>query len=248
MALIKKTIVLAEKKNLGYASVIQVGSETGAKIVGDTFEKDMQAALRIGRQKFFFPLTGAVTEIPLSAKISPEDDVGCLIAKNGTLIAKGGAAPALQELPTDFTVTPEPPRPEPGTVAPTSDPHPLSNDKPEDKEILDRLSKERDNYYATVREKVDELFIVNPAFPALSTLIPDSEWVKVRYEGDDYYVVGRLYGEDRRVSFLGYGVPGIKSVRPPKVADGIASFLPEQEKSEKGYWLFFQNAENGKIE
>lgn len=244
MALIKKTVVLSDRKILGYASVIQVGSETGVKVVGETFSSDMQALLRIGNKKIRFTLSGPRTETSLSVEIGPEDEIGCLIAKNGTVFASGGASLSLSDL-SDKEEAPHAPT----SSAQTTDPkEPSTEEQNKDKEILDRLKKEKDRYYLTVKDKVDELFIISPAEQLLSSLIPDSEWVKVRYDGEDYYVVGRLYDENKKVTFLGYGVPGKESVRPPKIADGIATFLPEKEGSEKGYWLFFQNAENGKIE
>ena len=247
MALLKKTVVLSDTKTLGYATVIQVGSETGVKIVGETFSSDMQAALRIGKQKFSFSLAGPRTELSIMAEIRSEDDIGCLIAKNGTVFAKGGTGLTLSDLELKKDVPPPPPEAE-ETADPADKPQPEPKDSAEDQEILERLKKEKEKYYFSVKDKVDELFVISPSEPLLSTLIPDSEWIKVRYDGEDYYVVGKLYDENKKVTYLGYGVPGIESVRPPKVADGIATFLPEKEGSDKGYWLFFQNAENGKIE
>lgn len=244
MALIKKTVVLSGSGALGYASVIQVGSETGVKVVGDFLTDGMRAVIRIGNKKYAFDLIGPRTEISIQGEVGAEDDVGCLIAKNGTLVAKGGAYLSLGDLDLrDREATP-PPTAEQTAATDT----PSENGDDQDNEILERLKKEKDRYYHSVKDKVDELFVVNPAEPQLSGLIPDSEWVKIRYDGEDYYVVGKLYDENGKVRYLGYGVPGIASVRPPKVADGIATFLALKEGSDRGYWLFFQNAENGKIE
>ena len=241
MALIKKTIVLSDIKTLGYLSVIQVGSETGVKVVGESFSNEMEAVLRIGNKKIRFPLVGPRTETSVDAAVDSKE-IGCLIAKGGTLVAKGGAYLSLNDIEDKNEAPPAPPQAA-QTAAPSAEETPGPDD-----EILDRLKKEKERYYFSVKDKIDELFVVNPAEPLLSTLVPDSEWVKVRYDGEDYYVVGKLYDENKKVVFLGYGVPGRSSVRPPKVADGIASFLAEKEGSSRGYWLFFQNAENGKIE
>ena len=90
--------------------------------------------------------------------------------------------------------------------------------------------------------------VVYPAEKGLSEAIPDSEWVKVNYDGEDYYVVGRLK-DNGKVRFLGYGVPGKESVKPPKAADGIAQWFPlSGMDGYDGYWLFFQDAETGKID
>lgn len=239
MALIKKTIVLTDKKTVGYASVIRVGSETGIKVVGEDFSTEMEAVLRIGSKRYRISLTGKKTETSLTAEIGSDDEIGCLILRGNKIVASGGAA-----VNTDYLFEPlsKPERKEPPPVEPSEE------KKAEDQEILDRLTKERKGYYSSVKNKVDELFVVHPAEEKLSALIPDSEWVKVRYDGEDYYVVGRLRDDSGKVVYLGYGVPGIKEVRPPKVTEGIATFLPEKEDSDRGYWLFFQNAESGKIE
>lgn len=235
MALIKKTIILIDKKTLGYASVIQVGSETGVKIVGETFSEGDEAVLRIGKKQYRFPLVGEKTETSIAAEIGADDEIGCVVLRGERTVASGGA-PISSYLPE---------RP----IEPIKEETPTEKERSSgDKEILDRLMKEKKNYYYSVKDKVDELFVVHPAEEKLSSLVPDSEWVKVRYDGEDYYVVGRLRDESGKVVYLGYGVPGVQRIRPPKVADGIATFLPEREGSDEGYWLFFQNAENGKIE
>ncbi len=236
MALIKKTIVLTDKKTVGYASVIQVGSETGVKVVGEDFSTGMEAILRIGNKKYRVPLSGKKTETSLAAEINSDDEIGCVIVLEKEIVASGGAT-----VPAEYLAEP----PAEAERERTSSANEKEN---EDREILDRLTKERKNYYSSVKSKVEEMFVVYPAEKTLSMLIPDSEWVQVRYDGEDYYVVGRLRDDNGKVVYLGYGVPGIKTVRPPKVTDGITTFLPEKEDSDKGYWLFFQNADSGKIE
>lgn len=118
----------------------------------------------------------------------------------------------------------------------------------EEREMLSRLGEEKSGYYIGISDKIDELFVVYPQERLLMQAIPDSEWVKVTYDGEDYYVVGKLR-EDGKVRYLGYGVPGKANVKPPKVADGIADWFPlENPDGYDGYWLFFQDAETGKID
>jgi len=100
------------------------------------------------------------------------------------------------------------------------------------------------NFYQAVRGRLEEIMTINPKENELEGLIPDSEWVKVRYDGDEYYVVGRMY-ENNLVTYLGYGVPGVESVRPPKEAEELCDFLPL--KNGIGYWLMFQKADDGSI-
>lgn len=122
------------------------------------------------------------------------------------------------------------------------------NDATEEREMLRRIGEGTENYYVGISDRVDELFVVYPPETNLSRAIPDSEWVKVRYDGEDYYVVGKL-SEEGKVKYLGYGVPGFESLKPPKVADGIANWFPlAGVEGFDGYWLFFQDAETGKID
>jgi hypothetical protein len=100
------------------------------------------------------------------------------------------------------------------------------------------------NFYQAVRGRLEEIMTINPKEVDLERLIPDSEWVKVRYDGEEYYVVGRMY-ENNLVTYLGYGVPGVESVRPPKEAEELCDFLPI--KNDVGYWLMFQKADDGSI-
>ncbi|MBO4540242.1 MAG: hypothetical protein J5781_08165, partial [Clostridia bacterium] len=91
MALIKKTIILTDKKTVGYASVIRVGSETGVKIVGETFDSGMEAILRIGKAIYRFSIAGKRTETSLSAEVNADDEIGCLILRGEETVAFGGA-------------------------------------------------------------------------------------------------------------------------------------------------------------
>lgn len=100
------------------------------------------------------------------------------------------------------------------------------------------------NFYQSVRSRLEEIMTINPKESDLEIIIPDSDWVKVKYSGEEYYVVGRLY-ENNTVTYIGYGVPGIENVRPPKEAEELCDFLPLPDKQGVGYWLMFQKAEDG---
>ncbi|MDD3946353.1 MAG: hypothetical protein PHI19_00745 [Clostridia bacterium] len=102
------------------------------------------------------------------------------------------------------------------------------------------------NFYQAVRSRLEEIMTINPKEAELEKLIPDSEWVKVKYDGEDYYVVGRLY-ENNVVTYIGYGVPGVENVRPPREAEELCDFLPLPNKQGVGYWLMFQKADDGTI-
>ncbi len=103
-----------------------------------------------------------------------------------------------------------------------------------------------ENFYRNVRGKLSEIMTANPTEENLTKLIPDSKWVKVYYEKGEYYVVGIL-AEEGEVKFLAYGVPGVRSVKPPKDAEELCDFLEVDGTPGEGYWLMFQDAKSGEI-
>lgn len=103
-----------------------------------------------------------------------------------------------------------------------------------------------ENFYQNIRFRLEEIMTINPECRELEKIIPDSKWVKVYYDEDEYYVVGILT-EDGEVTYLGYGVPGVEGIRPPKEAEELCDFLPVSGGEEEGYWLMFQNSKNGEL-
>lgn len=319
MSLIKKTFVLTDRTPKGYVTLVRVGNESGAKIVGETFTQGMKAYLRIGRQSQTVTLAGKRTETELDVELSNADAVSCVVYSEGKIIATGGkeltereknalidgknvksdedekkdktpfaetastAAAEIVEPETEETevseegtdpsaeseqgVTEEGQnrrRIEEETTEENAeggeDPAPESENESrtesggersaesDENDMLVRLKEEKSGYYLGISDKIDELFVVYPNEKLLEEAIPDSEWVKVNYDGDDYYVVGKLKENDK-VRYLGYGVPGVAEIKPPKVADGIASWFPLGGlNGYDGYWLFFQDAETGRID
>ena len=102
-----------------------------------------------------------------------------------------------------------------------------------------------ENFYVNIRGKLEEIMTINPECKELGRLIPDSKWVKVYYDEDEYYVVGILT-EEGAVRYLGYGVPGVEGIRPPKEAEELCDFLPSGGE-EEGYWIMLQKADNGEL-
>lgn len=103
-----------------------------------------------------------------------------------------------------------------------------------------------EHFYQSIRARLEEIMTINPREEKLEALIPDSKWVKVYYDKGEYYVVGVL-SEDGVVKFLAYGVPGVKGVKPPKEAEELCDFVTLSNGIGEGYWLMFQNAQNGEI-
>lgn len=290
MNLIKKTVILTSGAAEGYVSVIRVGDDIGAKIVGANFEKGMRAGIKVGRSDIVYALLdGPKTELTLNnVNFHNNDNISCTVLKGDKVVARGGTAVrakdiinyfdnadssnngAYTELVSVAAVPEENPQSAETDINPDNS-IPENNiaesetdniaaegndDNRNDEEktdgvrsILEKLSaKDGAEFYNGVREKIDELFVIHPKEELLSALIPDSEWVKIIYDGDDYYVVGKIFENERPV-LLGYGVPGKKSVTPPKIADEISSWLTVNglNNGYDGYWLIFQDAVTGKV-
>lgn len=260
MNLIKKTVILNGESAEGYLSVIRVGDDVGVKIVGDGFRKGMQVGIKIGSSDpIFFFLEGEKTEIPLeNVQFSQNDSLGCLIMENGKTVVKGGITVKIKEMKEYFSSA------SPSMSSPdvTEDrPLPLPEETPSDdvlseneelnvadlEQIKENVSADNKDFYSGIRERYEELFVVYPAEKKLSALIPDSEWVKINYDNDDYYVAGKI-SENGKIVLLGYGVPGKKNVTPPRIAEEMASWLTVPDmRPYDGYWLIFQDAATGKV-
>lgn len=297
MALLKKTVVLTNNGAEGYITIVRVGDEVGAKIVGESFLKGMQMALKIGSAPVIYSkLDGSKTELNLNVMFSQNDEISCLIMQDDILIAKAGKPLSKQELKTNLadvskqTVIEDMPQkkttisPKKGTKSWRNSPpnanikeypqnsnvteqrtqqqeEPLSRgtdvketydaslDNDTEKEFLSRLHTPVDkNFYQNVKERLDDLFEIHPRETELEKVVPDSRWVKIKYDGDDYYVVGSL-SDNGVVAYLAYGVPGVQEVPPPRLASDISDWLPVPNLPSpyQGYWLIFQDASNGKV-
>ena len=241
MDLIKKTVILTGEKTNGYATIIKVGEDVGAKIVGENFNDNMRGGIRIGKNDiFFFTLDGTKTEREIkNVSIKQSDNVSCVIIDKDAIVARGGNGIKASEIIDHFAeeIAPIIPSPMPDEAA----------KEVQKEELLDRLKvKDGAEYYSKVKDSLDELFVIYPRENALEGIFPDSEWVKINYEETDYYVIGKIKERDRTV-MIGYGVPGKKDVPPPKIADGIFSWLSVEMEEYDGYWLLFQDANTGQL-
>ncbi len=103
------------------------------------------------------------------------------------------------------------------------------------------------NFYAKLKEQIDDLFTKFPHEEYLESIIDNSSWVKVDYENTgDYYVFG-LVKVDNCVKYVCYGVPAVFSKNAPKEIVGYPFWLPlEKDKNDGfGYWITYQDSETG---
>ena len=111
---------------------------------------------------------------------------------------------------------------------------------------VEKQSVKNQSFYNEMKGQIDSLFENNPTEEYLETLIPNSKWVKVELKNGDYYVLGLLY-QDEQLKYICYGVPGVYQALPPRQLSGYPVWFPlDSNKNEGfGYWLSYQDAENG---
>lgn len=105
---------------------------------------------------------------------------------------------------------------------------------------------EKGTYYERIKPQIERLFEEFNEEKSLSEVVPDSRWVKIKYDGDDYYVVGVIYDKNRPL-YICYGVEGRYGEKPEKIGD-YCSFIPSSIFNLKGdgYWVMYQSAITGK--
>lgn len=118
--------------------------------------------------------------------------------------------------------------------------HVSSLEKHEDKE------EEQISFYEEIKEHIDKLFAENPTEQYLQKLLPNSKFVRVTLEDNNYYVLGLIYSEEK-LKYICYGVPGIYQNSPPRQLSGYPVWIPlDEEKTDGfGYWLTYQDAQSG---
>ncbi len=237
MSLFKKTLVLSNNGVEGYITIVKLGSDAGAKIVGSIFTENMKGALRIANNTIYFPLNGELTEIDIPNDISQNDKISCTIVDENNIIASVGKIIDIEEINSYFVKVVDNETVEEEII--------IDN---QENEFLERLHKTNDkDFYLGVKKSLEELFIIHPPEKLLANIIPHSRWAKINYDGTDYYVVGEMKENDK-VKFICYGVPGKKNIKPPKFADSICDWLPVSNlRGFDGYYLIFQNANDGTI-
>lgn len=105
---------------------------------------------------------------------------------------------------------------------------------------------EKGTYYERIKPQIERLFEEFNEEKSLSEVVPDSRWAKIKYDGDDYYVVGVIYDKNRPL-YICYGVEGRYGEKPEKIGD-YCSFIPSSIFNLKGdgYWVMYQSAITGK--
>lgn len=112
-----------------------------------------------------------------------------------------------------------------------------------------KLSSEEEdvkNFYEDIKGQIDKIFSENSSEKYLEELLPNSKFVRVNMDENDYYVLGLIY-ENEEIKYICYGVPGVYQSKPPKQLSGYPIWFPIDKSNEEGfgYWLTYQDAESG---
>ena len=105
-----------------------------------------------------------------------------------------------------------------------------------------------DHFYEMIKEQLDDLFAKFPADEVLERLIPNSKWVRVKYDhSTNGYVLGLIY-EMETLKYVSYGVPAKFGDTLPPTMDRYNQWVPADVSDPEGdgYYIMFQDALTGK--
>lgn len=314
--MLKKTIILSKNGAKGYVTVVRVGGSVGIKVVLDSFEKEMTLALKLGANGLIIrTLNAAKTEFELHEDIDfkGNDDISCLVLRQGEIVAEGGARGRIQTQEVNSAIkmiqNPQktqstgqsgktaqnkevnygngnkedrfyqqtqrvvaknryenPPTFQEERLNKTAAKPNISREIPMERGDSESGTRQKDvdrkgemlqsndkqmpdarSFYFSVKDRLDELFVMYPREELLERIIPSSKWVRINYDKEDFYVAGVLIDEGA-VTHIAYGVPGYEGKTPPKETECICDWLPIKNMPRyQGYWLIFQSADTGEI-
>lgn len=101
-------------------------------------------------------------------------------------------------------------------------------------------------YFDTVKDELEKVLSKFESESQLNSLFPASQFVKINYSSDKFYVVGVIKKDDKP-KYVCYGVPSSYSKNPPRELDGYCTFIPLSVFNihGKGYFMMFQDAVTG---
>lgn len=105
----------------------------------------------------------------------------------------------------------------------------------------------QENYYLSIKEKLDEIILNHEKDCELSSLIPKSSFAKINYDENRFYSVGTVLDENC-VKYVCYAVKGSYSDAPSPLKE-FCEFIPLSPFNPlgEGYYVIFQYAQTGEI-
>lgn len=118
-----------------------------------------------------------------------------------------------------------------------------ANDDEEDSEEFNEFNP----FFVKEKDELENLFNKFPIDYGLTSLFPDSKWVKINYAVDKYYLVG-VVKENGKEKYICYGVPAKYKEKAPAEISEYCSFIPLSlfDLTGDGYFIMFQDAVTGK--
>ena len=95
-----------------------------------------------------------------------------------------------------------------------------------------------------MRKEIEEILSAYPQVDELCSAIEGSEWVKISYGDDSFYVFGVIFS-DGAPKYVCYGIPAKEEGPPPASMQGLASFLSVKTEYGAGFWIMYQDAQTG---
>ncbi|MBO7215332.1 MAG: hypothetical protein J6V66_07585 [Clostridia bacterium] len=115
--------------------------------------------------------------------------------------------------------------------------------------LYEKLSQnfKGERFYEQIKQQFNQIIYCHEKDRELCLIIPNSEFVKINYDSDRFYSVGRIT-ENGSVKYLCYAVKG-NYMQAPAELKPYCRFLPLSPFNplSEGYYVIFQSAEDGKI-
>lgn len=111
-----------------------------------------------------------------------------------------------------------------------------------DEKYFDRYKSE--NYYLSVKQKIDSLLNENPAEESLNDRVTGGKFAAISYDKSRRYLVG-VVKENGNVKYVCYGIPVNRKDPAPRLKG--AKFIPADpfDLYGRGYYVVFKNASDG---
>ena len=105
----------------------------------------------------------------------------------------------------------------------------------------------QENYYLSIKEKLDEIILNHEKDNELSYLIPKSSFAKINYDANRFYSVGTVL-DGNSVKYVCYAVKG-NYLDAPSPLNEFCEFIPLSPFNPlgEGYYVIFQYAQTGEI-
>lgn len=107
-----------------------------------------------------------------------------------------------------------------------------------------RVNLARGGFYQKMKSEIEGLLSSYPPMEELCAAIDGSEWVKISYGNESFYVFGVIFC-DGVPKYICYAIPAQDDSSPPASMQGLASFLGVRTQYGAGFWVMYQDTDTG---